>query len=153
MLSIQWINCRYEWFNGTYIWAMLESILEMNITIIAVVTYIKSTACHSEIIKTMFMEAISIAVFDRNIEHYLRSKDKSEKSYDVLRNIQFHMSKYRKNWRFTIHYVKPTAQLLFKSWFPKSGQINRRQVVNQIHQLPHWYRNWYVTIIKKIFQQ
>ena len=31
-----------------------------------------------------------------NEEHYLRSKDKAEKSYDVWRHIQMHMSKYKK---------------------------------------------------------
>ena len=44
--------------------------------------------------------------------------------------------KIKKKWRFTIHYVKPTAQLLFKSRFPKSGQTYRRQVIRyqQYHQ-------------------
>ena len=36
----------------------------------------------------------------------------------------------------TIHYVKPTAQLLFKSQFPKDGPTCRRQVVNPRHQTP-----------------
>ena len=52
-----------------------------------------------------------------------------------LRHVQLHMSKY-KNRRFTLHYVKPTAQLLFKSRFPKSGPTYRRQVVNPWHQTP-----------------
>ena len=34
----------------------------------------------------------------------------------------------------TIHYVKPTAQLLFKNRFPKGGPTCRRQVVNSRHQ-------------------
>ena len=34
----------------------------------------------------------------------------------------------------TIHYVKPTAQLLFKNRFPKGGQTCRREVVNPRHQ-------------------
>ena len=38
--------------------------------------------------------------------------------------------------RFIIHYVKPTAQLLFKIRFPKSGPTCRRQVVNPRHQTP-----------------
>ena len=38
--------------------------------------------------------------------------------------------------RFIIHYVKPTAQLLFKIRFPKGGQTCRRQVVNPRHQTP-----------------
>ena len=38
--------------------------------------------------------------------------------------------------RFIIHYVKPTAQLLFKIRFPKGGPTCRRQVVNPRHQTP-----------------
>ena len=38
--------------------------------------------------------------------------------------------------RYTIHYVKTTAQLLFKIRFPKGGTTCRRQVVNPRHQTP-----------------
>ena len=38
--------------------------------------------------------------------------------------------------RFIIHYVKPTAQLLFKIRFPKGGPTCRRQAVNPQHQTP-----------------
>ena len=41
-----------------------------------------------------------------------------------------------KKLRYIIHYVKPTAQLLFKIWFPKGGPTCRRQVVNPWHQTP-----------------
>ena len=37
---------------------------------------------------------------------------------------------------YIIHYVKPTAQLLFKIRFPKGGPTCRRQVVNPRHQTP-----------------
>ena len=59
------------------------------------------------------------------------------------------MSKYKKKWRYTIHYVKPTAQLLFKSRFPKGGPTCRRQVVvitcNHIHLIHQCNRliSWY----------
>ena len=76
------------------------------------------------------MENVSTEVLDKNKEHYLRSKNKPEKSHEVLRHIQLHMSKYKKQWRFTIDYVKPRAQLLFKSRFPKSERTYRREVVN-----------------------
>ena len=66
---------------------------------------------------------------------YLRSKDKAEKWYDVSRHIQLHLSKYKK-WRYPIHCDKPTAQLLFKSQFPKGGPTCRRQMVNPRHQMP-----------------
>ena len=89
-----------------------------------------------ESIKTTSMETVSTGVLDRNKEHYLRSKDKAEKSYDVLRHIQCICQNFKKKWRFIIHYVKPTSRLLFKSRFPKSGQIYRRQVVNPRHQTP-----------------
>ena len=63
----------------------------------------------------MFMENIIIAVLDKYKEHYLGGKDKAQKTRDILRNTQLHLSKYKKNWRFTIHNFKPTAQLLLKS--------------------------------------
>ena len=39
-----------------------------------------------------------------------------------------------KQLRYIIHYVKPTAKLLFKIRFPKGGPTCRRQVVNPRHQ-------------------
>ena len=86
-------------------------------------------------IKTTSMGNVSTGVLDKNKEHYSRSKDKAEKSYDVFRHMQLYMSKYKK-WRFTFHYVKYTAQRSFKSRFPKSGPTYRRQVVNPRHQTP-----------------
>ena len=47
--------------------------------------------------KTASMENVSAGVLDKNKEHYLRSKDKALKAYDVLRHIQLYMSKYKKN--------------------------------------------------------
>ena len=47
-----------------------------------------------ESIKTTSTENFGTGVFYKNEEHYLRSKDKTEKSHDVLR--QLHMSKYKK---------------------------------------------------------
>ena len=40
----------------------------------------------------------------------------------------------QKKIRFIIHYVKPTAQLLFKIRFPKGEPTCRRQMVNPRHQ-------------------
>ena len=37
---------------------------------------------------------------------------------------------------YIIHYVKHTAQLLFKIRFPKGGPTYMRQVVNPRHQTP-----------------
>ena len=37
-------------------------------------------------------------------------------------------------WRYTIQYVKPTAQPVFKNRFPKDGPTCRRQAVNPRHQ-------------------
>ena len=50
-----------------------------------------------ESMKTTSMEPIGTGVLDKNKEHYSKSKDKAEKSYDVFRHIQLHMSKYKKN--------------------------------------------------------
>ena len=71
-----------------------------------------------ESMKITSMETVSTGVRDQNKELYLRRKYKAEKAYDVSRHIRLRMSKYKK-WRFTIQYVKPTAQLFFKIWFPK----------------------------------
>ena len=43
----------------------------------------------------MTMENVSTGVLDKDKEHYLRCKDKAENSYDVLRHMQLHMSKYK----------------------------------------------------------
>ena len=48
----------------------------------------------------------------KNKEHYLRSKDKAEKWYDVSRHIQLIMSKYKKKWRYTVYYVP----VIVSSW-------------------------------------
>ena len=42
------------------------------------------------------METVSTGVLYKN-KNYLRSKDKAEKSYAVLRHIQLHLSKYDNN--------------------------------------------------------
>ena len=39
------------------------------------------------------MENVSTVVLDKNKEHNLRCEDKAEKSYDVIKHIQLHMSK------------------------------------------------------------
>ena len=55
------------------------------------------------------------------------------------------MSKYKK-WRYTIHYVKPTAQLLFKNRFPKGGPTCRRQMD---WKFPAEYPSWVARCDKK----
>ena len=52
--------------------------------------------------------------------------------------------------RFIIHYVKPTAQLLFRIRFPKGGPTCRRQVVNPRHQTPIVEIKPYDRVISKI---
>ena len=39
-----------------------------------------------ESMKTTSMETVNVGVLDKNKEHYLRSKDNAESSYDVLRH-------------------------------------------------------------------
>ena len=48
-----------------------------------------------ESVKATSMENVSTGVLHKNEEHYLRCKDKAKKAYDVLSNIQLHMSKYQ----------------------------------------------------------
>ena len=52
-------------------------------------------------INTTSMGNVSTGVLDKNKEHYLKCKDKAEKSYDVLRKIQLQMLKY-KIWNNTV---------------------------------------------------
>ena len=40
------------------------------------------------------METVSTGVLDKSKEHYLRSKDKADKSHDELRHKQLYKSKY-----------------------------------------------------------
>ena len=49
-----------------------------------------------ERMKTTSMENVSTGVLDKDKQHYLRCRDKAEKSHDVLRHVQLHMSKYKK---------------------------------------------------------
>ena len=46
--------------------------------------------------KTTSMENFCTGVLGKNKEHYLRCKNKAEKSYGVFRHIQLHMSQYNK---------------------------------------------------------
>ena len=89
-----------------------------------------------ESIKTTSMENVHTGVLDKNKEPYLRSKDKAKKIKWCIKINTIKYVEMQKKWRFTIHYVKPTAQLLFKSRFPKRGHTYRRQVVKPRHQTP-----------------
>ena len=63
---------------------------------------------------------VSTGVIDKNKEHYLRCKDKAKKSMTNNKTYKITYVKIPiKWWRITIRYVKPTAQLLLKIWFPK----------------------------------
>ena len=48
-----------------------------------------------ESVKTTSIENVSTGVLDKNKEHFFRCKDTTKNSYDVLRHIQLHMSKYQ----------------------------------------------------------
>ena len=84
-----------------------------------------------ESIKTTFMEDVSTRVHEKIKNIY---DGKTDKWSDVSRHIIAYVKTQKI--RYTIHYVKPTAQLLFKIWFPKGGPTCRRQVVNPRHQTP-----------------
>ena len=78
------------------------------------------------------MEDVSTGVLEKNKE-YLRSKDKAKNDM-MHQGIIIAYVKIPKKWRYTIQYVKPTAQLVFKDRFLKGGPTCRRQVVNPRHQ-------------------
>ena len=58
------------------------------------------------------------------------------KNYVMYQEIYNCICQNTKKWRNTIHHVTPTAQLLFKSRFPKGGPTCRKQVFNPRHQTP-----------------
>ena len=60
---------------------------------------------------------------------FKRVKPKNDMMYHDIYNCICQNTK-----KFIIHYVKPTAQLLFRIRFPKGGPTCRRQVVNPRHQ-------------------
>ena len=62
---------------------------------------------------------------------FKRVKPKNDVMYHDIYNC---ICQNTKKIRFIIHYVKPTAQLLFRIRFPKGGPTCRRQVVNPRHQ-------------------
>ena len=62
----------------------------------------------------------------------------------MYKDIQLHMSKYKKKWKYTIQYVKPTAQLVFKIDFQMVDKHagdkwlihdTKRRKDNQLHSL------------------
>ena len=90
---------------------------------------------HIESLKTTSMETVSTGLLDKikNILLEVNIKPKNDVMYQEIYNCICQNTKKLRN---TIHYVKPTAQLLFKSRFPKGGPTCRKQVFNPRHQTP-----------------
>ena len=84
-----------------------------------------------ESIKTTSLENVTSTW--KNKEHYLRSKDKAEKWYDVSRHMQLHMSKYKiyEDILSIMSNLQPNC-----CGFPKGGPTCRKQVVTPRHQTP-----------------
>ena len=85
---------------------------------------------------TASMEDVSTGLLEKNKEH-LKSKGKAKNDM-LYQDIYSCICRNTKKWRYTIQYVKPTAQLVFKNRFPKGGPTCRRQVVNPRHQTSSW---------------
>ena len=77
------------------------------------------------------MEDVSTGVLEKRI--FKKVKPKNDMMYQDIYNC---ICQNTKKLRYIVHYVKPTAQLLFKIRFPKGGPPCRRQVVNLRHQTP-----------------
>ena len=67
------------------------------------------------------------------IKEYHLSKDKA-KMVRCIKTYTIAYVKIQKKRKYTVHYVKPTTQLMFKSRFSKGGPTCRMQVVNPRHQ-------------------
>ena len=79
------------------------------------------------------MEDVSTRVLE-NERIFNKVKPKNDLMYQDIYNCLCQNT--HKKVIYIIHYVKPTAQLLFKIPFPKSRPTCRRQVVNPRHQTP-----------------
>ena len=77
--------------------------------------------------KTTSMEDVSTGVLEK-IKKILEVmiKSKNDMMYQDIYNC---ICQNTKKWRFTIQYVKPTAQLVFKNRFPKGGPTCRRKLL------------------------
>ena len=118
--------CR-KWY-GYIMWQYCDNISQHLTECTKSIKMIEST-------RTTSMGDVSTWLLEK-IKNILEVKIKP-KNYMMYQDIYIylHMSKYKKTtWRYTIHYVKHTAQLLFKNRFPKGGPTCRRQVVNPRHQ-------------------
>ena len=82
--------------------------------------------------KAMFMETIFIAVLDKYKEHYLGGKYKAQKTCDILRNTQLHMSKYKRieDLQSIISNLQPNC--CWKVNFQKVDKYTRRKCLIQI---------------------
>ena len=80
------------------------------------------------------MENVSTGVLEK-IKNIIQVKIKPKNGV-MYQDICNCICQNKKKWKFTTHYIKPTAQLLFKSRFSKGGPTCRRQVVNPRHQTP-----------------
>ena len=67
-------------------------------------------------------------------KQYLRSKIKP-KNYMMYQDIYNCICQNTKKWRYTIHYVKPIAQLLFKNRGKWLIQDTKRRMDNQLQSL------------------
>ena len=83
--------------------------------------------------KTTSMEDVSTGVLEK-IKNIQEVKIKPKMIWCIKTYIIAY-AKIQKKWRYTIQYVKPTAQMVFKNRFPKGGPTCRRQVVNPRHQM------------------
>ena len=70
--------------------------------------------------KTTSMEDVSTGVLEKNIEVKIKPKIICIKKYMIA------YVKIQNKWRYTIHYVKPKAQLLYKNRFRKGEPTCRR---------------------------
>ena len=77
------------------------------------------------------MEYVSTGILEKNKEYQSKGKAKNVMMYQDIYN---YICQNTKKWRYTIQYVKTTAQLVFNNRFPKGWPTCMRQVVNPRYQ-------------------
>ena len=118
-----WINGNFGYISGVVYLRIKMSALNLLYATTSGDTYTTHFIHATYLIestKTTPMEDVSTGVLEKSKE-YLRSKNKAKNDMMCQDNYNC-ICQNTKKWICTIHYVKPTAQLLFKNRYPKVDQ-------------------------------
>ena len=133
VFSLLWWNIRCFWQNMGMKYVKLKSYHAkvMFLNILAKWTWSLNLCLLYRKYKDDVYRKMLVQEYLKKWRIFKRVKPKNDMMYHDIYNC---ICQNTKKIRFIIHYVKPTAQLLFRIRFPKGGPTCRRQVVNPRHQ-------------------